>query len=61
MLLDSSIMALSILMSRANSKMMMLEFSCDIELIFFKPLTVPREDSNGFVAACSTCSGLAPG
>lgn len=39
----------------------MLEFSCETELTWDRPLVVPSTDSSGRVTASSTFSGLAPG
>ncbi len=58
---DSSIMAESILVPCSNSRMIMLEFSCETELTWDRPLVVPSTDSSGRVTASSTFSGLAPG
>ncbi len=59
--LDNSIITLSILVPCTYSRMIVLEFSLDTELMFFKPLEVPKTASIGLVTICSTFSGLAPG
>ncbi len=60
-LFESSIITESMLVSWTYSSIIILVFSFDIELIFLRPLDVPRAASRGLVRVCSTFSGLAPG